>query len=249
MTYCVATLAESGLAFASDCRTNAGVDNVATFGKMSVYEQRGERLLVLMTSGNLAITQAVISEIRAQIVKDAPSSHLLNAESLFDAARLVGKAVRRVYEIDAQALARTGTEFSASFILGGQIKGEHPRLFLIYKEGNFIEATPDTCFFQIGENKYGKPILDRVITWKTSLFDAAKCMLISFDSTIRSNISVGLPIDLLIYERDKLFPTVQRRLWQDDPYFSRIGEMWSEGLRRVFGEIPAPEWLRPEASS
>nr|5LOY_A Chain A, Designed Anbu Protein [synthetic construct]5LOY_B Chain B, Designed Anbu Protein [synthetic construct]5LOY_C Chain C, Designed Anbu Protein [synthetic construct]5LOY_D Chain D, Designed Anbu Protein [synthetic construct] len=239
-TYCVGIRLDEGLVFASDSRTNAGVDNISTFRKMHVFEVPGERVIVLLTAGNLATTQAVISLLEERL-KD-PEERLLTAPSMFEAARLVGEALREVQARDAPALEADGVDFNASFILGGQIAGEPPRLFLIYPAGNFIEATPDTPFFQIGETKYGKPILDRVITPDTSLEDAAKCALVSFDSTMRSNLSVGLPLDLLVYERDSLRVGHRRRIDEDDPYFRMLRKQWSEGLRQAFDSLPDPPW-------
>ncbi|WP_255211053.1 peptidase [Methylogaea oryzae] len=192
MTYCVGLLLESGLVLASDTRTNAGVDHVSTFPKMTVFSVPGERLLVTLTSGNLAISQAVINRLHKQIQEGAlPNLH--SVASLADAAKVVGDALRAVHEDDAEYLRKHSAEFIQSIILGGQIRGERPRLFNVYAAGNFIEAVPETPYFQIGETKYGKPILDRVIGNRSSLEEAAKCALLSFDSTIRSNLSVACP--------------------------------------------------------
>ncbi len=241
MTYCVGMLLDSGVVFASDSRTNAGVDHIATFRKMTVYEKPGDRLLVLMAAGNLSITQGVIN-----LLDEDPSAEIgetiWNVPSLFAAARLVGSALRKIYEIDGGYLKQHGEDFIASIILGGQIRGEQPRLFNIYAAGNFIEATAETPYFQIGESKYGKPILDRLITRSSTLDEGAKCALLSFDSTIRSNISVGLPIDLLCYERDRLRVDVRRSIDQQDPYFREIKRQWAEGLRETFARLPDPCW-------
>jgi putative proteasome-type protease len=245
MTYCVGVLLDAGLVLASDCRTNAGVDRVASFRKMHVYEQPGERVIVLLSSGNLAITQGVMNLLerpRRRNDEKGDQENLWNTPSLYDAAALVGRAMREVYGRDSPYLIQRNIDASASFILGGQIRGEPHRLFTVYTEGNFIEASPETTFFQRGETKYGKPILDRVITRETSLKDATKCVLISFDSTMRSNISVGLPIDLLSYERDSLKVGLKRRIMEDDPYFSMIHRQWGEGVRRVFAALPEPHW-------
>lgn len=241
MTYCVGMLLDSGLVFASDSRTNAGVDHIATFRKMTAYEKPGDRLLVLMAAGNLSITQGVIN-----LLDEDPSTEIgetiWNVPSLFAAARRVGSALRKIYEIDGGYLKQHGEEFNASIILGGQIRGEQPRLFNIYAAGNFIEATAETPYFQIGESKYGKPILDRLITRKSTLDEGAKCALLSFDSTIRSNLSVGLPIDLLCYERDRLQVDIRRSIDQQDPYFREIKRQWAEGLRETFARLPDPCW-------
>ena len=237
MTYCVGLRLDRGLVFASDTRTNAGLDNIATFRKMHVWERNGDRVLILLSAGNLAVTQAVVSNLNEQIDahRDDGKPSLLNVETMFRAARLVGDAVRDVRKVDGPAL----DVFSASFILGGQIHGEAPRMFQIYAEGNFIEATKDTPYFQIGEHKYGKPILDRVARPEMAMGDAAKLILLSFDSTLRSNLSVGLPIDLAIYERDSMKLGAQKRIGQDDPYFRMLSRSWSEGLRDTFGKIEA----------
>jgi len=239
VTYCVGLRLDNGIIFASDTRTNAGFDNIAVFRKMHVWERKGERVLVLLSAGNLAVTQAVISglneQIDAAVEQEQPS--LLNVQTMFQAARVVGEAVRDVRRVDGPALEANNGVFSASFILGGQIHGEPPRMFQIYAEGNFIEATKDTPFFQIGEHKYGKPILDRVARPEMTMGEGAKVILISFDSTLRSNLSVGMPIDLLMYERDKLEITYQRRIQQSDPYFQKLSKGWSGALREAFKDI------------
>ncbi|MEZ5872722.1 MAG: proteasome-type protease [Nitratireductor sp.] len=239
MTYCVGLRLDRGIIFASDTRTNAGFDNIACFRKMHVFEQKGERTLVLLTAGNLAVTQSVVSLLNEGIAHPGEDGgqNLMNVSTLFQAARLVGAALREVHRTDGEALGPTAAAFSASFILGGQIKGEHPRLFQIYNEGNFIEATADTPFFQIGEHKYGKPILDRVAVPEMRMGEAAKLLLISFDSTLRSNLSVGMPIDMLIYRTDTYFVGEQRRIDADDPYFRSLSNGWSEALRHAFANI------------
>ena len=241
MTYCVAMRLNAGLVCLADSRTNAGVDHISTFRKMTVFEQPGERLLVLMSSGNLAITQAVRQIVTERIAPQERS--VWNARTLFDAVRVVGDAVREVHARDAAPLTEAGIEFNCSFLLGGQIRGEDQRLFHIYAQGNFIEATDDTPYFQLGESKYGKPILDRVVSMATPQKEAAKCVLISFDSTMKSNISVGLPIDLLWYPRDSLRVGMQQRIREGDPYFTMLRSRWGGGLRRVFSELPDPDWL------
>jgi putative proteasome-type protease len=227
--------------FASDSRTNAGVDHVASFRKMRLFVVEGNRVIVVLSSGNLSITQGALNLLEAG--KTTESGHTIwNLNSMFQAAQLLGDALREVRERDAGYLVQANVEAFASFVIGGQVQDERQRLFHIYSEGNFIEATSETPYFQIGEIKYGKPIIDRVITSRTSLMDAAKCVLVSFDSTMRSNVSVGLPIDLLVYENDSLFVGLQRRIVEGDPYFSRIHKMWGEGVRRVFSELPNPHW-------
>jgi len=241
MTYCIGIMLDTGLVFASDSRTHAGVDNFASFCKMTVFERVGDRVIVLLSSGNLAGTQAVISVLKQRNTKDGVPN-LWSAESMFDTAMLVSDAMRDVNRRDGQHLADSDVSFNASFILGGQIAGEPPRLFRIYAEGNFIEASLETPYLQTGETKYGKPIIDRVITRSTSLNDAAKCVLVSFDSTMRSNLSVGMPIDLICYQRDSLEVRMRRRFDEGDAYFSTLGKQWTEGTRQVFSHLPKLDW-------
>lgn len=242
MTYCVGVLLTDGIVFASDSRTHAGVDNFASFCKMTVFERPADRVLVLLSSGNLAGTQAIISVLKQKgDAKDGPLN-VWTARTMFDTAVLVSDAMRDIERRDKTYLEKSDLVFNASFILGGQILGEPMRLFRIYAEGNFVEASADTAFFQTGEAKYGKPIMDRVITPSTSLTDASKCVLVSFDSTMRSNLSVGMPIDLVCYERDALQVRKRRRFNQGDPYFSALSKQWSEGVRAVFKQLPELEW-------
>jgi putative proteasome-type protease len=240
MTYCVAMLLNEGFVALADTRTHAGVDQIASFPKLHVWEQPGERTICLMSAGNLAIAQSVLNLLQEGIGHDHQT--LENVPTMFAAARLVGQAVREVHEYDAQALKEQGTEFNTSYILAGQIAGGRQRLFQVYSAGNFIEASTETPYFQIGETKYGKPIIDRVIRPETPLIEAAKCALISMDSTLRSNLSVGLPIDLAIYRRDALRLALRRRFDSQEPYFNDIRRRWSEGLRSVFQNIPDPDW-------
>lgn len=241
MTYCVGMLLDDGLVFLADSRTNAGVDQINTFRKMTVFEKPGERVLVLLSSGNLAITQSLVSMLHEAVAATDARPSLLNVPNLFEAARHIGETLREVHRRDAEALQAFNIEFNATFVLGGQIGGERSRLFSIYAAGNFIEATPETPYFQIGESKYGKPIIDRVLRPTTPLPDAAKCALISMDSTIRSNLSVGPPLDLLTIQTDAL--RVAQRQWIDanDPYFQMIRNGWSQALRQAFDELPNPE--------
>jgi putative proteasome-type protease len=229
---------DNGLIFASDSRTHAGVDNFARFCKMTVFERVGDRVIVLLSSGNLAGTQAVISILKQRNTVDGVTN-LWAAKSMFDAAMLVADAMRDVDRRDGQHLAANAVSFNASFILGGQIAGEQPRLFRLYTQGNFIEASLETPYFQTGEAKYGKPIIDRVITRSTSLNDAAKCVLVSFDSTMCSNLSVGMPIDLICYQRDSLEVRMRRRFDEGDAYFTQLGKEWTEGTRQVFSRLPS----------
>ena len=243
MTYCVAMLLDTGLVFLSDSRTSAGVDQINTFRKTTVFQRPGDRVLVLQSAGNLAITQAVASILYEQMAGADGASSLLTCPNLFEAARLAGDALREIHRRDATALKDFGVEFNASLILGGQIRGEVPRLFSIYAAGNFIEATPETTYFQIGESKYGKPIMDRVIRRSSSLSEGAKCALVSMDSTIRSNLAVGPPLDLVIVKRDRYSVARQMSIDADDEYFHSLRDLWSEALREAFARLPEPGWL------
>ena len=234
MTYCVGVKLEEGLILASDSRTHAGVDNYAKFCKMTVFESAGDRVLVLLSSGGLAGTQAVISVLRQRASAEPP--HIWSVGSMFDVANLVADAMRAIERRDGPSLENSGLTFNASFILGGQIAGEDMRLFRLYAEGNFIEAGTDTIFLQTGEAKYGKPILDLAVTSNATLEDATKCVLVSFDSTMLSNLSVGMPIDLLCYARDSLKVTMKRRFDTGDEYFESLKQHWIAGTRRVFHE-------------
>ncbi len=241
MTYCVALLLDEGLVLASDTRTNAGVDQVAIFPKMHHFEVRGERMITLLTAGNLAITQSVVNRLREAVKKDE-GDHINNVSSLFDVASLVGDEVRFAFERDAEHLKNHNADFHASIIVAGQIKGERPRLFNVYNAGNFIEPSTETPYFQIGETKYGKPIIDRVIKHDTDMMDAVKCVLISFDSTIRSNISVAAPIDLMLYRKDTFHGDCHQRINETDAYYAVVRKGWSEGLKEVFHQLPNPDW-------
>jgi len=241
VTYCIGVLLEQGALFASDSRTNAGLDNVAKFCKMTVFERKGERVIVLLSSGNLAGTQTVISLLKQRAREEGAASVWLG-KSMLDVVLAISDVMRAVETRDAQRLQQSEVSFNASLLVGGQIRGEPMRLFRIYAEGNFIEATDDTPFFQTGEAKYGKPIIDRVLTRTTSLADATKCVLVSFDSTMRSNLTVGMPIDLLVYERDALEVRMRRRFEQHDAYFDALSKAWSEGTREVFTRLPELAW-------
>lgn len=233
---------DEGLIFAADSRTNAGVDNFAKFCKVTVFETPGERVIVLLSSGNLAGTQAIVSTLRQRCADGAAVTNVLGAKTMFDVTRLVADAMRDIELRDKEHLEGKKVGFNASFIVGGQLAGEPMRLFRVYAESNFIEAGVDTTFFQTGETKYGKPILDRVLTRGTSLADATKCVLVSFDSTMRSNLSVGMPIDLICYERDSLEVRRRRRFDDGDPYFTAVQEAWGEGTRKVLGLVPELRW-------
>lgn len=243
MTYCVGMLLDAGMVFLADSRTNAGVDQISTFRKVAIYDQPGKCIMVLLTAGNLAISQALTSILR-ECNESATQASLFKAPNMFEAALQVGDALREVHRRDAESLKEHNIEFNASFIFGGQIGAEPPRLFCIYAAGNFIEATADTPYFQIGESKYGKPILDRVVSRSSSLAQGAKCALISMDSTIRSNLSVGLPLDLLSIQRDTWRIQSHVNITEDHAYFRMIRTRWSESLRHAFHEMPDPEWMR-----
>ncbi len=243
MTYCVGLYLKDGLVLLSDTRTNAGVDNIATFSKMHIYEIADERFLAVMTAGNLAITQAVVNMLHEGIDTGERIETLYTVPSMFRAAQLVGEAVRRVYRTDGPTLQAQGVSFDVSVLLGGQLRGRGLRLFQVYAAGNFIEATPDTPFLQIGETKYGKPILDRVLQYDTDPRDGVKLVLVSMDSTLRSNLTVGMPVDLLVYRRDALKSEIRRRLTEDDAYFRMIREGWSGALREAYRAIPRPDWM------
>jgi len=238
MTYCVALRLNAGLVFLSDSRTNAGVDQIGTFRKMTVFERAGERCMVLLTSGNLGVTQSV----RQLVMEPGEGANVWSAPSMHDAAAAVGAAVRKVYDRDSESLKKQGIEFACTLIFGGQIRGERCRLFQVYSAGNFIEAQDENLYFQIGESKYGKPILDRVVTPATTLDEAAKCSLVSMDSTLRSNLSIGLPLDLLCYEADSLRVTRFVTIGPDNEYFQMVSRTWGQRLKQAFVELPDPTW-------
>ena len=245
MTYCVAIKLNAGLVFLSDSRTNAGLDQISSFRKMMVYEKAGDRFMVLLSAGNLSISQSVRELLQSEQLKDGDTGETLtiwNAQSMFDAARVLGAAVRHVYERDGAALKRSGVDFNVSMVFGGQIQGEGMRLFQVYAAGNFIEATPETPYFQIGESKYGKPVLDRVLTPETPLDEAAKCALVSMDSTLKSNLSVGLPLDLVVYEVDRFATEKVVCIDEHNPYFRMLHDSWGQKLREVFDSIEDPAW-------
>ena len=244
MTYCIGIKLDAGLVFLSDSRTNAGLDQIGTFRKMMVYEGAGDRFMVMLSSGNLSISQSVREILQVEKLDngDAAPLTIWNATSMFDATRVLGSAVRRVYEQDGPSLKQTGVDFNTSMIFGGQIRGEAMRLFLVYSAGNFIEATRETCYFQIGESKYGKPVLDRMLTPATPLDEAAKCALVSMDSTLKSNLSVGLPLDLLVYERERFQTQQIACIDEHNSYFHMIRSSWGQKLRQVFESIEDPRW-------
>ena len=245
MTYCVGIKLNAGLVFLSDSRTNAGLDNISTFRKMIIYEKAGDRFMVLLSTGNLSIAQSVREILQVETLQEASEAEPLtiwNARSMFDACRVLGQAVRRVYQRDAESLKHAGVEFSVNLIFGGQIRGEGMRLFQVYSAGNFIEATPETPYFQIGEYKYGKPVLDRVLTPETDLAEAAKCALVSMDSTMKSNLSVGPPLDLVVYEADRYETDKVVCIDMQNPYFRMLHLGWGQKLREVFDSLEDPVW-------
>ncbi|RUT82681.1 MULTISPECIES: peptidase [unclassified Mesorhizobium] len=239
MTYCVGLKIDGGLVFMSDTRTNAGMDSISTFRKMHVWEEPGERVIVLMSAGNLATTQAVVSLLdeRTKAISERHST-LLETPSMYQTVRIVGDTVKEVIANSSPAGEKADSYFNASFILGGQIKGSEPRLFMIYPEGNFIESTDDTPFFQIGETKYGKPIIIRAYERTMSLAETVKLLLVSFDSTLKSNLSVGLPLDLLFLEKDAFKVGLKKRIGQDDQYYRTISDGWSNALKTAFASLP-----------
>jgi putative proteasome-type protease len=247
MTYCVGICLKDGLVFLSDTRTNAGVDQIGTFRKMTLFQKDKDLFFTLMSSGNLAITQAV-KEILLQ-GQMLNGKNLWNVDNAHDAAVVVGDAIKQVYDRDHKALEKQGIDFNCNLIFGGQVKGERPRLFNIYSAGNFIEATPETCYFQIGESKYGKPILDRVLNFSTPLNLATKCALISMDSTLNSNISIGLPLDLLVYEKNSFKASKLVTLDESNPYYKMIHQVWGEKLWAAVNSISEPSWSGANKSS
>jgi putative proteasome-type protease len=243
MTYCVGILVREGLVMIADTRSNAGLDNIATFRKLHLFNKPGERVIALATAGNLAVSQSVVTFLTEGI--DNPDTgeveSLGNVGSMFKAAQLVGRAIREVHRVDGESLEQS-SGFDVSMLVGGQVAGDRLRLFMVYAAGNFIEATIDTPFLQIGEHKYGKPILDRSVTEATELYDALKLGLISMDSTIRSNLGVGLPIDLAVIRRDALTAELTYRVEASEPYFHDLRERWSSALRAAHLAIPRPPY-------
>ena len=243
MTYCVGLYLNEGLVMLSDTRTNAGVDHISTFCKMYVEEVPGERMITMLTAGNLAISQAVWNRMQEGVLLDGQVHTLRDVPTMFRAAQLTGAAVRAVFDTDGPALRAQNIAFDVALLLGGQIGGQPQRLFMVYAAGNFIEATADTPFLQIGEHKYGKPILDRVLTPDTSLVDGVKLALISMDSTLRSNLTVGMPLDLLVYREGTQRVTLRKRITEDEPYFRSVREGWSNSLRDAYRAMPVPDWV------
>ena len=247
MTYCCGVLVRDGLVMIADTRTNAGLDNVSTFRKLHVWTQPGERIMALASSGNLSLSQTVRSTLTEGVENPETGEveTLMNAPTMFQAAQRIGRAIRAVHATEGTALQSEDINFDVSFLFGGQIKGERMRLFMIYSAGNFIECTTDTPYLQIGEHKYGKPVLDRAISFDTDLYDALKIGLISMDSTMRSNLGVGLPIDILVARRDTYSSEVNYRIEPGEPYFQDLRERWSGALRAAHIAIPRPPYRSP----
>ena len=242
MTYCVGLALEDGLVLLSDTRTNAGVDNISTFSKMHVFEKKGDRVIVLLGAGNLASAQAVVNLLHEGIEIDGKVRTMANVKTMFRAAELVGRAVRETFEVDGKALEQHHAGFDVALLVAGQIKGGRMRLFMVYAAGNFIEATEDTPFLQIGEHKYGKPILDRAVSYQTDLYDGLKIGLISMDSTMRSNLAVGLPLDVLVLKRNEMKAELSYRITDQDTYFADLRQRWSKALREAHLAIPPPPY-------
>ncbi|SHO61091.1 putative proteasome-type protease [Pseudoxanthobacter soli DSM 19599] len=244
MTYCVGILVRDGLVMIADTRTNAGLDNIATYRKLHVFERPGDRVVAIASSGNLAITQSVLSLVSEGLENPETGEieTLMEMPTLFRTAQFVGRAIREVYRIDGRALEQSANSFDVTMLVGGQIAGGRLRMFMVYRAGNFIEATEDTPYLQIGEHKYGKPILDRAATYDTTLQDALKLGLISMDSTMRSNLSVGLPIDTLMVRRDAIRSSLRHRIDSYDPYFRDLRDRWSRALRDAHLAIPEPPY-------
>ncbi len=241
MTYCLGILTRTGLVMAADSRTNAGVDYISTYQKLFDFSLPGDRVIVLCTAGNLSITQALLTILRRDI-KAAAEVSLHTLPTLYDVARYVGDCIRSLQEKDRPWLEKDNIDFKCSFLLGGQIQGEETGLYLIYSQGNFIRALPETPFLQIGEAKYGKPILDRILSFDTPVTAAAKCALLSIDSTMKSNISVGPPINLLMYENDTFKILYELRLERGAPYLNQIRKMWEISLNEAFDRMPDIHW-------
>jgi len=244
MTYCCGILVRDGLVMFADTRTNAGVDNISTFRKLHVFSKPGERIIGVATAGNLSISQSVVSMLREgwENPETGETETLMTAPTLFQAAQRVGRTIRKIHEEEANALEANDVRFDVSFLLGGQVKGERPRLFLLYSAGNFIECTQDTPYLQIGEHKYGKPVLDRAMHYDVELYEALKTSLISMDSTMRSNLGVGLPIDVLVVRNEICDADLNHRIEAGEPYFHDLRSRWSAALRAAHQNIPRPPY-------
>ena len=244
MTYCCGILVRDGLVMIADTRTNAGLDNVSTFRKLHIYAEPGERVMALASSGNLSLSQTVRSTLTEGVENPETGEieTLLNSPTMFQAAQRIGRVIRKLQAVEGKALAAAEVDHDVAFLLGGQIKGGRVRLFMIYSAGNFIECTTDTPYLQIGEHKYGKPVLDRAVSFDTDIYDALKLGLISMDSTMRSNLGVGLPIDILVLRRNTCDAELSYRIGLDEPYFQDLRERWSAALRAAHMDIPRPPY-------
>jgi len=246
MTYCVGILVREGLVMIADTRTNAGLDNIATFRKLHLFAREGDRAIAIATAGNLAVSQSVMNVLNEGL-KDPDTGEvetIFTIPTMFKVAQFVGRAIREVYRIHGKSMEQQAASFDVTMLLGGQVKGGRLRLFMVYSAGNFIEATADTPYLQIGEHKYGKPILDRAVTSETGIQEALKLGLVSMDSTIRSNLGVGMPIDVAIIPRDSISVEVSHRIDRNDEYFLDLRERWSAALRAAHQAIPAPPYGR-----
>ena len=244
MTYCVGVLVEDGLLMIADTRTNAGLDDISTYRKLHNFSVPGERVMMLASAGNLSVTQSVLSLLAEGVEgpEGGPPQRLVEATTMFQAAQTVGRAIRQVRSIERPGFEAANLRFEVSFLFGGQIGDEPMRLFLIYSAGNFIECSKDAPYLQIGEHKYGKPILDRAVKFETDLYEALKVGLVSMDSTMRSNLGVGLPIDIAVARRNALTLEVDHRIEAGDPYFHDLRERWSAALRAAHKAIPRPPY-------
>jgi putative proteasome-type protease len=244
MTYCCGILVREGLVMIADTRTNAGLDNISTFRKLHIYTQPGERVMALASSGNLSLSQTVRSTLTEGVENPETGEResLMNAPTMFQAAQRIARVIRNIQMVEGTALEAASVDHEIAFLFGGQIKGGKLRLFMIYSAGNFIECTTDTPYFQIGEHKYGKPVLDRAVSFDTDLYDGLKLGLISMDSTMRSNLGVGLPIDIMMVRRDTCTAELDHRIGLDDPYFQDLRESWSSALRAAHMNIPRPPY-------
>ncbi|MEL6223051.1 MAG: proteasome-type protease [Cyanobacteria bacterium J06627_8] len=241
MTYCLGIITIAGLVVASDSRTNAGVDNISTYQKLFEFSKPGDRVILLCTSGNLSTTQGVVRSLQRDLKSDA-DPNLYTLPTLYDVVNYIGDTLRIVQERDRPWMEKDHIDASCNLLIGGQVRGEAPELYLMYTQGNFIQATQETPFLQIGETKYGKPILDRTITFHTSLSEVAKCALLSIDSTMKSNISVGPPIDITMYEANSFDVHHRLQLPLGDPYLAKIRKQWETSVRQAFAEMPDVEW-------
>ena len=246
MTYCLGIINHFGIVMAADSRTNAGVDYISAYKKLFDLSLPDERVIIICVSGNLSVSQGVLTRLNRDI-KNQEAINLHTLANMYDVAHYIGNKSREIQDLDRSWLEKDNIDFSCNFLLGGQIKGEEPQLYLIYPQGNFIQATTETPFLQIGETKYGKPILDRTITYETPLDDVAKCALLSIDSTMKSNISVGPPINIIMYKADSFHVRNTLRLRLGDPYLAKIRKLWEESVRHAFEAMPDIEW-QPEVT-